>query len=140
MRGTVLIAMLTLIISACNNAADVKQDKALEKITETAKIQFEHESYNFGVVHYGDKVKHEFKFKNTGAVPLIITNAQASCGCTVPQIPKEPINPGKEGIIGVVFNTIGKSGMQNPVITISSNADPSIHRLHLTGEIIAAVQ
>ncbi|MNL78127.1 hypothetical protein D3C87_2044480 [compost metagenome] len=66
---------------------------------------------------------------------MIILNATATCGCTVPEIPKEPIKPGEEGEIKVVFDSNGKIGMQDKVITVTSNAQPHIASLHLTGEV-----
>jgi hypothetical protein len=73
--------------------------------------------------------------KNVGKTPLIITDATATCGCTVPEYPKTPIKPGEEGTITVVFNSIGKTGMQDKVVTIKSNANPEAESLHLVGEI-----
>jgi len=58
-----------------------------------------------------------------------------SCGCTVPDYPRYPVAPGKEGVISVVFNSAGKSGIQDKVITLTSNAATSTTELHLTGEV-----
>src|SRR5215217_47976 len=81
------------------------------------------ETYNFGKIKKGEVVSYAFKFKNTGAVPLIIKDAMATCGCTVPEPPKEPILPGKESEIKVVFNSAGKPvGATDKVVTVTSNA------------------
>ena len=98
-------------------------------------IKFDKDSYNFGKIKQGDKVSYDFKFTNTGKTPLIITDAVASCGCTKPEWPKEPINPGDAGVIKVVFNSAGKSGMQDKLITITGNTNPSQNLVHLTGEV-----
>jgi len=102
---------------------------------DAAVISFESGMYNFGKIRQGEKVNHEFKFKNTGKSPLIITNATATCGCTTPDIPKAPIKPGESGVIKVVFNSAGKSGMQDKIVTITSNANPSTTEVHLIGEV-----
>jgi len=100
-----------------------------------AAISFEKDNYDFGQIKEGEKVTHEFKFTNIGAVPLIISNATASCGCTVPEYPKEPIAPAQSGVIKVVFNSEGKPGMQHKVVTITSNANPATTELYVTGEV-----
>ena len=98
-------------------------------------ISFESGMYNFGKINQGDKVKHEFKFKNTGKSPLIITDATATCGCTIPEIPKAPVQPGESAVINVVFNSAGKMGMQDKIVTITSNGNPSTTEVHLIGEV-----
>jgi len=99
-------------------------------------ISFETIDYNFGKITQGEKVTYSYKFKNVGKTPLIIANAEATCGCTVPEVPKQPIKPGEEGEIGVVFDSTGKSGLQDKVITITSNAAAPVVQLHLKGEIL----
>ena len=69
---------------------------------------------------------------------MIITNAQGSCGCTVPEWPKEPIKKGEAGKIHVTFNSAGKMGLQDKTITITSNAKTSPVVLHIKGNIEAA--
>ncbi len=98
-----------------------------------AKIEFEEEIYDFGEVREGDIVRHTFKFRNTGRQPLIITDARSSCGCTVPQWPKEPIPPGGQGEIVVEFNTAGKKNRQSKPVTITANTFPSTTRIYLRG-------
>ncbi|WP_449533023.1 DUF1573 domain-containing protein [Flavobacterium sp.] len=80
--------------------------------------------FDFGTITQGDKVDHTFTFKNTGEADLIITNAQASCGCTVPDYPKDtPIKPGESGKIKVTFNSAGKSGETLKTITLFCNTE-----------------
>lgn len=98
-------------------------------------IEFEKTIYDFGAIKQGEKVQHEFKFKNTGKTPLIITDATATCGCTVPQYPTAPVKPGEEGTIKVIFDSTGKMGMQDKQVTIASNANPVAEKLHLVGEV-----
>ncbi|MDD5570471.1 MAG: DUF1573 domain-containing protein [Bacteroidales bacterium] len=89
------------------------------------KFQFEEDFFNFGNVTRGEKVTHEFKFKNIGKADLVITEATGSCGCTVPEFPKGAIPPGKEDVIKVTFNSEGKQGIQNKTISIVANTQPN---------------
>jgi len=98
-------------------------------------FKFEETSYDFGTVNEGDMVNHVFKFTNTGEAPLVIKNATASCGCTVPSWPKEPIAPGENGEIEVNFNSKGKTNRQNKTISITANTESSITRLTIKGMV-----
>jgi hypothetical protein len=86
-------------------------------------ITFEKKSHDFGDIYQGDKVEETYKFTNTGTEPLVITNVQVTCGCTTPKgWPREPIAPGGKGEITIGFNSAGKIGRQNKVVTVISNA------------------
>ncbi len=102
----------------------------------TTTITFEEMEYDFGSVKAGERVRHAFKFKNTGSEPLIISNAKGSCGCTVPSWPREPIPPGGEGEIVVEFDSKGKRGKQNRKVTITANTEPPQTFLYVKGEVI----
>jgi hypothetical protein len=105
--------------------------------TNSPVIKFDKEIYDFGKINQGDKVSYEFKFTNTGKSPLIIKNAVASCGCTLPEWrPKTPILPGKKGVISVTFNSAGKSGLQDKLITVTANTNPAQSMVHLIGEVL----
>ena len=95
---------------------------SLSNIPKT-KMEFQETKHSFGTITEGEKVTHAFKFRNTGDNPLIISNAVASCGCTVPSYPKEPIAPGGEGEIVVAFNSAGRPGHQQKNVMIHSNAE-----------------
>ena len=84
----------------------------------------------------GEKITYEFKFNNTGKSPLIISDAKASCGCTVPEWPKEPVMPGQGGKIKVTFDSAGKSGLQDKQITVTANTNPAQNIVHLIGEVL----
>src|SRR6187551_2876218 len=93
------------------------------KVSKGPVITFEKKTHDFGDMNQGDKVEETFKFTNTGNEPLIITNVQVTCGCTTPKgWPRDPIMPGGKGEITVAFNSAGKSGKQNKVVTVVSNA------------------
>jgi hypothetical protein len=99
------------------------------------EFKFETEEHNFGTIKQGDAVTYEFKFTNTGNEPLIITNAEGSCGCTVPVYPKQPIMKGQTASIKVTFNSAGKSGVQDKTVTITSNAKQNPMVLHMKGNV-----
>jgi hypothetical protein len=84
-------------------------------------MEFENSEHDFGVIGAEKKVSYTFNFKNTGAADLLISNAVGSCGCTVPEYPKEPVKPGESGKIQVSFNPSGKNGNQQKSVTISAN-------------------
>lgn len=84
-------------------------------------MTFNKKEHDFGVINEGDKVETIFTFTNTGQADLIIANASGSCGCTVPEFPKEPIKPGKTGKMKVSFDSNGKPGMQQKSVNITAN-------------------
>lgn len=98
-------------------------------------FEFPEDSHDFGTVKEGEVVEHKFKFKNVGDAPLIISSATATCGCTVPDWPKEPIAIGEEGEIQVRFNSKGKPGNQAKTITITANTYPKINRLRIKATV-----
>ena len=102
----------------------ITADEAISPET-AAKIEFEEEVFDFGDIMEGDVIEHVFKFKNVGKNPLIISHAQGSCGCTVPEWPHEPIAPGGASEIKVKFNSKGKQGEQDKTVTISANTIPN---------------
>jgi hypothetical protein len=78
--------------------------------------------HDFGTIPEGPDVTHEFRFRNSGNAPLIISNANANCGCTSPIFPKEPIAPGKTGKISVTYHTAGHPGNFEKFVFVTSNA------------------
>ena len=114
--------LFLLVVIGFVSQAFAQGTKAAEK-KDGAVITFEKKTHDFGDIAQGDKVEHTFYFTNTGNEPLIITNVQVSCGCTVPKgWPRDPIPPGGKGELTVSFNSAGKSGRQNKPVTIISNA------------------
>lgn len=98
-------------------------------------IQLPEIQHDFGTIVKNSSVTHLFKIKNVGENPLTIENVKASCGCTVPEWPKEAIAPGAESTIKVTFNSAGKRGVQNKAITITANTDPVNTRLYIKATI-----
>jgi len=132
MKKIIFSIFVLALVSACNNTPAPK----VANTTPTTSIKFENDVFDFGKIVVGEKINHSFKFKNTGKIPLIISNAVASCGCTVPDWPKLPIKPNESAKIDIVFNTVGKMGLQDKTITITANTQPNTLKVHLIGEII----
>ncbi len=107
--------------------------------SETAsgpQITFAESSFDFGDIKQGDKVEHTFTFKNSGTEPLILSNVLTTCGCTATNWPRDPIAPGKGGEITVKFNSAGKMGRQNKVVTVVSNATNAQERVKIITNIL----
>jgi hypothetical protein len=104
----------------------------------TTTVDFKETTFDFGTVVSGEKVSHVYSFTNTGSEPLIISNAKGSCGCTVPNWPKEPIAVGGTGEIEVVFDSKNKKGPRNQKVTITANTDPPQTFIYLKGEVTPA--
>jgi hypothetical protein len=147
MKKMLVLALVAMSFASCqqssSSAADTTDSTGTQvssamAATDAPVMSFETINYDFGKVKEGEKVQYEFKFTNTGKSPLIISDATATCGCTVPEPPKDPIKPGATAVIKVVFDTMGKSGLQDKVVTITSNGNPSINDVHLTGEVVPA--
>jgi len=138
--------ILFLLIAATIVSCDVRRKDKISDDAATLQamaakdsttVQIIDSSYNFGKRTEGEKVEYSFRFKNTGSKPLVVLNATASCGCTVPQKPERPILPGEIGFIKVVFDTKGRVGPAHKTITVTSNANPEFPPLELTGEVVA---
>jgi Protein of unknown function (DUF1573) len=119
---------IALMATKCENTASKKVEGSTVEANApkgpTTTIKFDEEDYNFGKVAQGQTVEHSFEFTNTGKEPLIISECHASCGCTIPDWPRDPIPPGAKSKIGVKFNTTGKSNEQKKVVTITANTEP----------------
>ncbi len=157
MKKLILAALMAVVFAACQNGVEQTPEKSIDEIksegrisnadiirnpvtanepTDTvnvAKIEFAQETFNFGEVNEGDLVKHTFTFTNTGKQPLLISNARSTCGCTIPQWPKEPIAPGEQGEIRVEFNTKNKKNKQSKPVTITANTYPATTKVYLNG-------
>ena len=101
------------------------------------KFKFKSETHDYGEVPEGPKAECDFEFKNVGKKPIVITEAHGSCGCTVPEWPKEPILPGKKGKIHVIYNTDHRPGPISKEVTINSNAVQQPMVLHIRGNVKA---
>jgi len=113
----------TVASPAATPVADTKPEGPLPA------FEFAATDHDFGTIKEGDKVEYTYSFKNTGQAPLIIQNAQPSCGCTVPEWSKEPIPVGGTGFIKAEFDSNGKPNIQNKTITVTANTWPKVTTL-----------
>lgn len=139
---------ITLIFIACGNPTKKSNEITTEMInnpvtangktdmSDLPKIQFDEQKHDFGILLQGEKVSYTFTFKNIGRKDLIIKDATASCGCTIPRFPKEPIKSGDTGEIEVVFNSSNRSGRQIKTVTVWSNSQPNKTQLEIISEIV----
>lgn len=131
-----------LVVNAqTNSAATPAQAKPVQSAPvnpNAPDLKFQQEVFDFGNIKEGVQATHEFKFTNVGKEPLVISNVQASCGCTTPKWPKEPVKPGESGIITAIYSSKGRPGTFNKAITITSNAKTSSKVLYIKGSVEAA--
>jgi hypothetical protein len=104
--------------------------------TSETEMTFETQKHDFGTITQGDKVVYDFKFKNTGKSDLVITGAKGSCGCTIPEYPKEPLAPGEDGVIKVSFNSAGKIGENSKSVVLSANVPEGKKILYIQSNIV----
>lgn len=131
-KSIAVLALASLALISCKkeNAA-LTIDDATAKKAELAHansgkmpvIKFENIEHDFGTIKAGDKVEYTYKFTNDGTADLLITDAKASCGCTVPDYTKTPVAPGKSGEVHVVFDSAGKSGDVSKTVTLTLNTE-----------------
>ena len=133
--GILLAASVSLV--SCQSATDkINEEGAQEAVVEgVPTFSFDETNWDFGSIEEGKVAEHIFKFKNDGDAPLVIYNAQGSCGCTVPQWPKQPIEPGETGEIKVSFNSQGKPGMNQKNVTITANTVPNKKVLKISANV-----
>ncbi len=131
-KSILFSTILILSMVACkDNAASRIDDKNLESAklrdSQTAQgmavIRFDKTEHDFGTIKEGDVVETTFEIENIGTADLIISNASATCGCTVPEWPKEPIKPKGKGVLKVHFDSNGKPNKQHKTITLSTNTE-----------------
>ncbi len=141
----ILIAASLVLLAGCKpestesvSTNDVSNSMSADGKNKSGlpEIKFEEEVHDFGRITQGEKVSYAFKFKNTGNTNLIISSASGSCGCTVPEYPKEPIKAGQEAKVNVVFSSEGKQGMVEKTVTLVTNCEPSTRILTVKANII----
>jgi len=142
MRRTSLwsLALAGLILSglsSCDRGPAEGKQAQEQTIPDSEKpmLVFEDTLFRFGTIREGEEVSHDFPFTNTGKSDLLISNASASCGCTVPEWPKEPIPPGGKGVIKATFNSDGKQGKQSKKVVITANTNPQLTEIWLEGDV-----
>jgi len=110
---------------------------SLVAMSQKAAINFEVKEHDFGkILEKNGPVTHVFEFTNKGNAPLVVNRVQASCGCTTPVWTKEPIEPGKKGIVTVTYNPAGRPNAFTKAITVYTNGSQEQVVLIIRGEVI----
>lgn len=150
-KNTLLVLAATIVLISCEgdknsqvistdligNPSSASGDEDDENLPF---FEFDEKVKEFGTITQGEIVALTFHFKNVGKSNLIISSASASCGCTVPEWPKEPIAPGEKGKIEVSFNSTSKQGLQSKNITLVANTIPNKYVITIKGEVLAPEQ
>jgi hypothetical protein len=123
-------------ITPVSQTSEASATSGTQNNGELPVMSFESTEYDFGSVSEGEVVEYTFRFTNTGKAPLLINKATATCGCTVPEWPKQPVGVGEAGVISVKFNTTNKPNMQTKYVNINANTKPEITRLKISGNVI----
>ncbi len=138
--------LVALILSGCGNdrkgniptdvvtnpnSASGSEDNALPA------IEFDRDLHDFGKLIAGEKAVYTFRFRNTGKSDLVISQVKSSCGCTVPQFTRDPVEPGGEGQIKVTFDSSGRSGIQNKAVTVVHNGQPNSTIVRIKAQVIS---
>jgi hypothetical protein len=98
-------------------------------------MKFEKDTHDFGKLTEGEIVTYSFKFTNTGKGPLVIANASASCGCTVPRYSEKPVQPGEVGFLDVTFNSANKEGPMEKTVTVIANTIPERQQITILADV-----
>lgn len=131
-------AILSFGIILSMTIAAFAQESTTPSLNPNApKFKFDTEVLDYGTIDQNSNGVREFKFKNVGKEPLIITNAVGSCGCTTPEWPKDPIKPGESAVIKVKYDT-NRVGNFEKTVTITSNADETSKVIRIKGSVKAA--
>jgi hypothetical protein len=140
MKYLLIIAAIGLGLLSCKNNRSVDVKKAAVDSVNFTTVKWEDSIMNFGSIANGEKIQIKFRCLNTGDKPLIITNARPGCGCTVADYTKEPILPGKEGLVTASFNSTNFSGEVHKNIIVNTNTKNAPEAILLfTGTITGGV-
>jgi Protein of unknown function (DUF1573) len=151
MKKIILILLGTSLIFACKND-EVKKDKnaisadminnprtgeegVTENLADLGTLTFKDTLHDFGTIKEGVVVEHDFEYTNTGKRPVLISEAHASCGCTVPDYSQDPIAVGATGILKVKFNTTGKEGANQKSVMVTNNGNPGFIKIFITANV-----
>jgi hypothetical protein len=141
-------ALLALTLVSCNEKGKTPAvDTSLIQNSATAdgnnsektdgpQLNFREVEKDFGMILHGERVMHRFNFTNSGNKTLVVTGVSSSCGCTVADYSKEPIEPGKSGYVEVTFDSQNRQGFQEKSITVLSNCEPNRKELKIKANVI----
>lgn len=145
MKNIILIVAVVVLSISCKESATSKvktENVESAKIRDVnaenlAVISFDKASYDFGMINQGDVIETNFVITNTGKSDLIISKASATCGCTIPDWPKEAIKPGDSAPMNVKFNSRGKKNKISKTITLLTNTKSGKETVKITGFVNA---
>jgi len=143
MKKIIILALSVCLFVACENKQHT-DNQTIEDNRKTLKqtanrfpvMTIDTPSVDLGRLMQGDTIIHIYNFKNTGNMPLVLSNVSASCGCTTPSYSKEPVPPGKKGFIAVKFNSKGKEGKLNKTVTAYANTKPTENTVSFKIEVL----
>lgn len=130
MKKLVFFAAFALMVTVAFGQATTTAQKA-----DVAVAAFDNQNFDFGKIKQGVPVTHEFTFVNKGKVPMVITNAQPSCGCTIPDWSKDPIPPGGKGYVKATYNAAAPGAFDKSV-TVTANVENGVVLLRFHGEVV----
>lgn len=137
-RKTILFVALAVAFTSCKESAAEKFDETKTEQTANTgmpKISIDNREHDFGDLNLKDRAEHTFVIKNEGTADLLILDAKASCGCTVPDnYTKTPIKPGETGIVPVVFNA-NSAGVQTKTVTLTTNTETGTEVLTIKANV-----
>jgi hypothetical protein len=134
--SVVFLLSISCVSEKDKQASQGNNDVFVESKDKMPEIKFVIMTHNFGKIYQGEVVGTNFSFTNTGNSNLMIMDASASCGCTVPKWSKEPVPPGGKGTLEVIFDSSGREGAQNKSITIRTNTSNENIILYITAEVL----
>lgn len=143
MKKIVILAFAFSVFIACENKQRTDNQtiednqKALQPTADKFPVmEIDSAQVDLGTITQGDTIMHVYNFKNTGNMPLVLSNVSASCGCTTPSYSKDPVAPGERGFITVKFNSKGKEGKLNKTVTAYANTKPSENTVAFKIEVL----
>ncbi len=123
-----------------DNPKKADNSKTVDPNMPKTTMTFEKMEHDYGKVEQQTKNEYIFKFTNSGTNPLVISNAKGTCGCTVPEYPKEPIMPGEDGEIKVEYSSRTSKGVQTKMVNITANTVPEQTQLKITADVQAPAE
>lgn len=139
MRRLALVWLLLILVSCGKEinkkGSSVSNTEPAEAEKGIPVLTFSKTSCDFGKIAEGEVVGTSFTFTNTGNSDLIILDASASCGCTVPKWSREPVRPGGQGSLEVIFDSSGREGKQHKSVTVKCNASDQNYVLLITADV-----
>jgi hypothetical protein len=143
MKKIVILAFAFSVFIACENKQRTDNQtlednqKALQPTADKFPVmEIDSAQVDLGTITQGDTIMHVYNFKNTGNMPLVLSNVSASCGCTTPSYSKDPVAPGEKGFITVKFNSKGKEGKLNKTVTAYANTKPAENMVAFKIEVL----